>query len=66
MAHSNSNAKWQRLPEKYKWLVRIGMLLLAVGNGWEWYRHMKAHNPIAAVIDVLFVAVCLWFLYQSF
>jgi hypothetical protein len=64
MAHSN--AKWQGLPEKYKWLVRIAMFLLALGNGWEWYEHMAAHNPIVALIDALFVALCVWFLYKSF
>ena len=60
------NPKWQRLPEKYKWLVRIGMLLLAVGNGWEWHRHTAAQNPVAAVIDALFVVLCVWFIFQSF
>ena len=63
---ANSKAKWQRLPDKYKWLVRVAMLLLAVGNGWEWYGHMTSHNPIVAIIDALFVVLCLWFLYQSF
>jgi hypothetical protein len=60
------NAKWQRMPEKYKWVVRIGMLLLAVGNGWEWHRHTAAQNPVAAVIDALFVVLCVWFIFQSF
>lgn len=62
---ASNNVKWQRLPEKYKWLVRIGMFLLAVGNGRECYKHMTAHNPILASVDVLFVALCLGFLYQS-
>jgi len=63
---THSNAKWQRLPEKYKRLVRIATFLLAVGNAWEWHEHMATHNPIIAFIDALFVALCLWFLYQSF
>jgi hypothetical protein len=47
MARINPN--WRRLLERYKWIVRVAMLLLAVGNGWEWHRHTAAHNPIVAV-----------------
>jgi len=59
------NAK-QRLPEKYKWLVRIAMFLLAAVNSWELYEHTSTHNPIIALWDALFVTLCLLCLCASF
>jgi hypothetical protein len=60
------NPSWQRLPEKYRWIVRVAMLLLVVANGWEWHRHTAAHNPIVAVIDAVFVVLGIGFIFQSF
>ena len=63
---TQTNPKWQRLPEWRKWLVRLGISLGAVYNGWEYYRHMADHNPVVAIIDAAFVVLCIWFILQSF
>jgi hypothetical protein len=63
---AQTNPYWQRLPDRYKWLVRLGMSIGAIGNAWGCYRHAAAHNPLGAAIDAVFVAVCLGFIYQSF
>ena len=54
------------LPEKKKWLWRAIMILVTIGNVWEWFRHIAAGSIVVAVIDAVFVLMCLGVLVVSF
>jgi len=52
------SAVWERTRRRHPWLWRILVLLLATLNGWQWYEHAADHDPIIAVVDAVFTAIC--------
>jgi hypothetical protein len=57
--------KEKRLPDKYKWLLRVAFLLLGAENGREFYVHYSSGNPLIAAFDAAFVLGCLWLVIAS-
>lgn len=46
------------LPEKKKWLWRVTMILVTIGNLWVCFRHIAAGSIVGAVIDAVFALMC--------
>ena len=59
-------ASFHRLPEKKKWYWRVGLILFAVLNVWEWFHDVALGRTLFAIGDAVFALLILCVIIASF